>query len=113
MVLALLGVSMIYYFGWKGYTPDQMRQHLAAFFGIPTTPQGSSGTPSDLGNVPGSNGNVNIPPVPVGPVTTPGIQVDNDCTPQPGDTRIGPFIWRPIGSGWIGQVNGKLIGPCP
>ena len=111
MVLALLGVSMIYYFGWKGYTPDQMRQHLAAFFGVQTTPQAGA---SDGGTTAGGTGNViNVPPVQVGPVTTPGVQIDNDCTLQPGDTRVGPFIWRPIGSGIAGQINGKLIGPCP
>lgn len=104
MVLALLGVSMIYYFGWKGYTPEQMRQHLADFFGVTVTPQASNG---DLGTVNAPNGNITVP-LPGGS----SVSVDNDCSLKPGDTKVGPFIWRPIGTGALGVINGKLIGPC-
>ena len=44
--------------------------------------------------------------------------ISTDCTVRKGDTKM-PIpgtnrymIWRPIGSGVLGQVNGKLLGPC-
>lgn len=58
------------------------------------------------------------PGISVQPVTGgPTLRVTTDCTPRAGDTRIptprgGYFLWRPIGSGILGQINGQLIGPC-
>ena len=51
------------------------------------------------------------------PIQTPPIIAGGDCAPQKGDT-VTPavngvyFIWRPIGSGFLGQLNGKIVGPC-
>lgn len=53
-------------------------------------------------------------PGPAGPVT--GV-ISTDCTIKSGDTKI-PLpgnhylLWRPIGSGFLGQLNGQIIGPC-
>ena len=54
-------------------------------------------------------------------VTAPGgtrLTVTTDCTVRKGDTKLPIpggnryFIWRPIGGGLLGQINGQLLGPC-
>lgn len=69
-------------------------------------------TPGDQS---GRQGFVQLGPgtVKVGPAV-----VTTDCTVRKGDTKL-PIpgtnrymIWRPIGSGWFGQLNGQLLGPC-
>ena len=53
-----------------------------------------------------------------GTINVGGIaSVNTSCTQRPGDTRIplpggGFMLWRPIGSGALGQLNGQLLGPC-
>jgi len=66
------------------------------------------------GSVPAQPSTVSVSvPGPAGPVTA---RVATDCTVRPGDTKIpvpgGYLIWRPNGSGVLGQLNGSLIGPC-
>jgi hypothetical protein len=74
------------------------------------TPVGEAGSPT------GPPGSVNRSPAPP-PVQAGPIAIQGDCTVRTGDTRIplpnGHYmIWRPIGSGWLGQLNGQLLGPC-
>lgn len=63
----------------------------------------------------GDPGSVSRSPSGTPPITPPGA--GGDCAPQKGDT-VTPsvngvyFIWRPIGNGFLGQLNGKLVGPC-
>lgn len=49
-------------------------------------------------------------------VSLPGgtkLKVANDCSPHPGDTKLaGGLIWRPLGGGAWGEINGQLVGPC-
>ncbi len=54
-------------------------------------------------------------------VTVPGgtkLTVTTDCTVRRGDTKLpipgtcNYIIWRPLGRGIFGQVNGQLLGPC-
>jgi hypothetical protein len=64
----------------------------------------------------GGPGTINVTPVPGGPT----LGIATDCTIRAGDTKLpipgsrgGYMIWRPLGSGILGQVNGQLVGPCP
>lgn len=73
-----------------------------------STQSSAAGTPQ------GGPGTISITPVPGGPT----LGISTDCAIHPGDTRLpipgtsSYMIWRPVGSGVLGQVNGQLVGPC-